>query len=106
MEDANDLETLDSGGDVEARSITNPYDDQTAVLEDVAMQVEEEGASSISPEEGVGEKVMTRHIDELSPKEMIEHSLFASLRIAVIRGVGCDPPSSFGIVDCLLHATQ
>jgi hypothetical protein len=34
------------------------------------MQVKEEGASSISPEEGIGEEVMTLHINELSPKEM------------------------------------
>jgi hypothetical protein len=106
MEDANDLETLDSGGDVEARSITDPYDDPTVVLEDIAMQVKEEGASSISPEEGIGEEVVMHHIDELLPEEMIEHSLFASSRVAVIHGVGCNPPSSFGNVDCPLHATQ
>ncbi len=65
MEDASDLEMLDSRGDVEARSITDPCDDPTA-LEDVAMQVKEEGASSISPKECIGEEVVTHHIDELS----------------------------------------
>ncbi len=35
-EDANNLETPDSGGDVNTRSITNPCDDPTAVLENVA----------------------------------------------------------------------
>ncbi len=103
-EDTNDLEKPDSRVDVEARSITNPCDDPTALLEDIAMQVKEEGASSISPKEGIGEEVMTRHIDEFSPKEMVEHSLFAISPIAVIRGVGCNPPSLFGIVDCPLHA--
>jgi hypothetical protein len=38
-EDANVLEMSDSGGDMDARSITNCFDDPTAVLEDVAMQV-------------------------------------------------------------------
>ncbi len=69
-EDADNLETSDSGGDLDARSITNPCDDPTAVLEDVAMQIEEEGASSIFPKEGIGEEVVTLHIDELLPKEM------------------------------------
>jgi hypothetical protein len=35
---------------------------------------------------------------------LVEHSLFASSRVAIIRGVGCDPPFLFGIVDCPLHA--
>ncbi len=46
---------------------------------------------------------MTHNIDELLPKEMIEHILFASSRIVIIYGVGCNPPSFFGIVDCPLH---
>ncbi len=37
----------------------------------------------------------------------MEHSLAASLRVATIRGVGCNPLYLFGIVDCplLAHAT-
>jgi hypothetical protein len=35
---------------------------------------------------------------------LVEHNLIASSRIAVIRVVGCNPPSSFGIVDCPLLA--
>ncbi len=35
---------------------------------------------------------------------LVEHSLATSLRVALIRGVGWDPPSSFDIVDCPLLA--
>ncbi len=35
---------------------------------------------------------------------LVEHSLFASSHVAVICGVGCNPPSLFGIVDCPLQA--
>jgi hypothetical protein len=35
---------------------------------------------------------------------LAERSLAASLRIAIISKVGCDPPSLFGIVGCPLLA--
>ncbi len=35
---------------------------------------------------------------------LVEHSLFARSCVDVICGVGCDPPSLFGIVDCSVHA--
>jgi hypothetical protein len=70
MEDAGDLETPESGNNADARRITEPCDDTTAVLEDVAMQVEEEGTASIAPEEGNGEDVVAFQADEPSPEEM------------------------------------
>ncbi len=38
---------------------------------------------------------------------LTEHSLAASSHVATVRGVGCNPLSLFGIVDCplLAHST-
>ena len=61
-------------------------DDPAAVLEDVAMQVEEEGTASIAPEEGNGEDVVTLQADEPLPEEMHDGEDVADTRDAINTG--------------------